>query len=48
MLFRSLGESELASGQVVVKNNQTREQLEVSLAELEADAVSLLAPILES
>lgn len=44
----TLGESELASGQVVVKNNQTREQLEVSLAELEADAVSLLAPILES
>lgn len=44
----TLGESELASGQVVVKNNQTREQLEVSLAELEADAVSLLASILES
>ncbi len=44
----TLGESELTSGQVVVKNNQTREQLEVSLAELEADAVSLLAPILES
>ncbi|WP_303978717.1 histidine--tRNA ligase [Streptococcus danieliae] len=44
----TLGESELASGQVVVKNNQTREQLEVSLAELEADAVRLLAPILES
>lgn len=44
----TLGESELASGQVVVKNNQTREQLEVSLAELEADAVSLLAPILEN
>ncbi|MBJ6746170.1 histidine--tRNA ligase [Streptococcus sp. 121] len=43
----TFGESELESGQVTVKDNQTREQIQVSLADLEADARGVLAPILE-
>ncbi|MBG9367141.1 histidine--tRNA ligase [Streptococcus sp. NLN64] len=43
----TFGESELESGQVTVKNNQTREQIQVSLADLEADARGVLTPILE-
>ncbi|WP_238143782.1 His/Gly/Thr/Pro-type tRNA ligase C-terminal domain-containing protein, partial [Streptococcus suis] len=38
----TLGGSELESGQVVVKNNQTRSQVETSLEALKTDFASIL------
>lgn len=42
----TLGESELESGRVTVKNNATRAQMEVSLSDLEQDAAAVVAQVL--
>lgn len=42
----TLGESELESGSVVLKNNKTREQLEVSMRDLEQNAPAILAQVM--
>ncbi|WP_019774464.1 His/Gly/Thr/Pro-type tRNA ligase C-terminal domain-containing protein, partial [Streptococcus sobrinus] len=38
----TLGESELESGQVIVKNNQTRQELETSLEAISQDFAGIL------
>lgn len=42
----TLGGSELESGSVVLKNNKTREQLEVSMRDLEQNAPAILAQVM--
>lgn len=42
----TLGESELESGRVTVKNNATRAQMEVALSDLEQDAAAIVAQVL--
>lgn len=42
----TLGGSELESGSVVLKNNKTREQLEVSMQDLEQNAPAILAQVM--
>ncbi|MCU0082927.1 histidine--tRNA ligase [Streptococcus danieliae] len=42
----TLGESELESGRVTVKNNATRAQMEVALSDLEQDAAAVVARVL--
>lgn len=42
----TLGGSELESGSVVLKNNKTREQMEVSMRDLEQNAPAILAQVM--
>lgn len=42
----TLGESELESARVTVKNNATRAQMEVALSDLEQDAAAIVAQVL--